>query len=169
LHNSLDAAKVWPSVARTNLFSTSQQKLHHQSNDSDSSDCDEHILEITELHKSISSASLESFTLIDSQSSCSSKANLLLNAPSNSAASLENIKEIAENVNEVPTRGVHEAFNKNKSNEYVDTLGIGYTRCEMMRRLNNLVKLSFKNFSGDSEVNLNFFEIFKFYVIKLRN
>lgn len=145
----IDAAKVWPSLARTNLFSTSQQKLHHY-NESDSSDCDEHILEITELHKSISSASLESFTLIDLQSS--SKANLLLNAPSNSAVSLHNIHD---NVNEMPTRDVHEVDScKNRVNDDMDTLGIGYTRREMKRRLSNLVKLSFKNFRGDPEVGL---------------
>lgn len=145
----LDAAKVWPSLARTNLFSTSQQKLHHRCNDSDSSDCDEHVLEITELHKSISSASLESFTLIDLQSS--SKTNLFLNAPSNSVASLHSVQENVENVNKMPMRGVHEVHG---SNDDVDSLGIGYTRSQMKRRLNNLVKLSFKNFQGDPEVGL---------------
>lgn len=141
-----DTAKVWPSAARTNLFET--EKLHHLLNDSDSSDCEERVLEITELHKSISSASLESFTLIGSQTS--SKANFLLNAPSNSAASLNDIQE---NVNEMPTQSADEVTSsKNNHNEDEDSLGIGYTRSEIKRRLNNLVKLSFKNFSGDPEV-----------------
>lgn len=148
---SIDFAKVWPSVARTNLFAASQLKLHHY--DSDSSECDENILEITELHKSISSASLESFTLVGSQSS--SKMNFLLNAPSTSATSLIGIKENVINVNEVPTQSAHETDDSNNNdNDDVDTLGIGFTRRQIKKRLKNLVNNAFKNFRGDAEVSV---------------
>ena len=137
--------KVRPSIARTNLLSTTQPKLCHYKSDSDSS---EELIEVTELHKSISNVSFESFLLVNSQRS--SKANFLLNAPSTSYASIC-VNE--ENFIEIPTRDFPND-DKNSNCDDLDVLNIGFMRNQMKKRLDNLVNRAKKFFKGDAEVKI---------------
>lgn len=139
--------KLKPSIARTNLLSSSASSYHYH-HDSASNSSDEFI-EITELHKSISSkSSLESLMLInDSQTSLN--VNFLLNAPSTSTTMLNNIDY------DMPSLNVLQANDKNSkyiSDGDEDVLGIGFTRNQMKKRLENLVKNAVKSFKGDIEV-----------------
>lgn len=131
---------VRPSIARTNLLSTTQPKFYHYESASNSS---EELIEATELHKSISNISFDSFLLVNSQRS--SKANFLLNAPSTSYTSIF-VNE--ENFIEFPKD------DKNSNCEDLDVLNIGFTRNQMKKRLDNLVKRAMKFFKGDAEVEI---------------
>lgn len=131
---------VRPSIARTNLLSTTQPKFYHYESASNSS---EELIEVTELHKSISNISFDSFLLVNSQRS--SKANFLLNAPSTSYTSIF-VNE--ENFIEFPKD------DKNSNCEDLDVLNIGFTRNQMKKRLDNLVKRAMKFFKGDAEVEI---------------
>lgn len=131
--------------AHPDLLLASQQKMYNCC-DSHSNSSDE-LIEITELHKSISNVSFEeSFMLVNSQRS--SKANFLLNAPSTSSVSLY-VNE--ENIVELPISEDIPNDDKNSNCQDLDALNIGFTRIQMKKRLDNLVKRAMKYFKGDAE------------------
>lgn len=139
-------------MARTNLLD--EVYIKHDNSD-DSSSCEsltcfdmEELIDIQEIHPSISSCSLESFQFKLSENS--SKTNLVV--PNSSTASINDDVRKLRNI--VSTLNISKNINVDRFVRE-DCGDLPFTRSQLMRRLNNLVKMSYKNFNGDVEVRKN--------------
>ncbi|KAL7050408.1 hypothetical protein ACKWTF_004069 [Chironomus riparius] len=132
------------SKARTNLFQCIE--FHDIESDDDSSTESlssiimQDLIDIKEIHNSVSSSSNES--LQNFQLNNSSTTNLLLSPTSSSTSFNENVKCHEDALSS--TDYAQPYVNKDE-----DENDLGFTRSELIRRLQNLVKIAHKNFNGD--------------------
>lgn len=135
------------SIARTNLLQCIE--IHNIESDEDSSSESglsfslHDLIDIKEVYKTVSSSSTESFSNLNPDNS--SKTNLLLVPTSSSTSFNENAKCHKDVLSSAECAQTH--VNKDD-----DKYELGFTRSELRRRLQNLVKLAHKNFNGDVEV-----------------
>ena len=133
------------SIARTNLLQSIE--FHDIESDDDSSTESslsiimQDLIDIKEIHRSVSSSSDESVQ--NFQLNNLSTTNLLLVPTSSSTSFNENVK---------CHKDVLSSTDQTYVNNDEDEDDFGFTRSELIRRLQNLVKLAHKNFNGDVEV-----------------
>lgn len=148
------------SQAQMNLLKPENKSTDDETVGDSSSDSSESVFEIIELHRSVSAASIESAdgTLNLKNSSTT---NLLLD-PSTSVAIL--YEEIRPTMEHSKVKS-HPAIEDQKAKVYPESedpksqaaedeleIELGFTRDQLHKRLNNLMKLSVKNYNGDPEV-----------------
>ncbi|CAG9800686.1 unnamed protein product [Chironomus riparius] len=132
------------SKARTNLFQCIE--FHDIESDDDSSTESlssiimQDLIDIKEIHNSVSSSSNES--LQNFQLNNSSTTNLLLSPTSSSTSFNENVKCHEDALSSTD-------YAQSYVNKDEDENDLGFTRSELIRRLQNLVKIAHKNFNGD--------------------
>lgn len=140
-------AELKASYGCTNLLLQKSYETN-QDSDSDSDDFEmtsvEQVTQITELYRNVSTISTDSLEWMCSRNS--SSANIFL-APKSSAISITNEPYKAYN------QPQSTQISNNDNNE--EGFNLGFTRAQLKNRLDNLVKLSLKNFNGDVEVKQN--------------
>lgn len=127
--------------------------IANENESSDSSSDDDSSEDMFEVHGFLQNI------LVDSADETSSKTNLLI-APSASASSILERSRFAERAEEIIAK-------VNKYAVDLEANGIGFTRGALIKRLQNLVSKSVKNFNGDVEVKPMFHQFRAFFLTNL--